>query len=88
MMWGWNGGWGWGGVVVSILMLLFWAAIIVGIVLVVRSLASSQASGAGQDAQARRSTALDVLEERYARGEIDREEFVRRRDDLLSRPGG
>jgi putative membrane protein len=32
-----------------------------------------------------RSTALDVLEERYARGEIGRDEFLEKKRDLSSR---
>jgi putative membrane protein len=30
-------------------------------------------------------TALDVLEERYAKGEIQREEYIQKRNDLLNR---
>jgi len=30
-------------------------------------------------------TAREIVDERYARGEVDREEYLRRRDDIASR---
>ncbi len=36
----------------------------------------------GRNRKSERSAPLDILEGRYARGEIDREEFLKRRDDL------
>lgn len=36
----------------------------------------------GDPGERRGKTALEVLEERYARGEIDREEYLKRRADL------
>jgi putative membrane protein len=55
------------------------ALVIVGIVVGVRWLTT----GAGQRAGGSRSNgALDVLRERYARGEISRDEFQRMRQDL------
>ncbi len=82
----WDGGMGWGfGLVGLIMMVLFWGAVIVGIVFVVRALSQQSAQRNGQEtgfsAQGRRP-ALELLEERYARGEIDREEFLERREDL------
>jgi len=93
MMWGWGNGMGgmggMGGVVGIVVMLAVLALIVVGIVLVIRSLSGHQVSG-----EARRSeetwrggtgskSALQLLEERYARGDIDREEFLQRKQDLL-----
>lgn len=58
-------------------MMLFWVVLfIVIIVLIVRLLMSS---GKEHD----RDSALETLKKRYARGEIDREEFEKRKKDLL-----
>jgi putative membrane protein len=51
----------------------FWAAIVLLVVLLVR-----RPRGEGPA----RSSALDILEQRYARGEISRDEFIERRDVL------
>jgi putative membrane protein len=51
-------------------MIIFWVAVIVGIVLLVRSLASSEKSGGSAQ-----EPAVEILRKRYARGEISREEF-------------
>lgn len=75
----WNGGsgmWFMG----TIMMLLFLAAAVAIVVLVVRSLGGH---GPVQDTHsARGSSALRILEERFARGEIDEEEFRKRKDAL------
>ena len=76
MMWGYNG-FGFGGFG----MLLFWILIIGGIVWLVRSLAKTPNAGSGEP-RTRDKTALDILGERYARGEIDKAEFEQKRDDL------
>ena len=73
-MHGWMmGDWGsWGyGMFGMVLMLLFWALIIIGIVFVVRWLFNR----GGQESPRRDDSALEILERRYARGEIDKETF-------------
>lgn len=72
----WHDGWGWGHMIFGgLFMVAFWVGIIVLIVLAIRWLVHGTRNGAGS----RTSTALDVLEERYARGEIDHDEFEQRR---------
>jgi putative membrane protein len=71
-MWGVGGMWGLG---MMLMMVVFWGVIIAGIVLGIRWL-SAQGGGSSPD------RALDILRQRYARGEIDREEFEARRRDL------
>ena len=63
----------------GILMLLFWGAIIGGGVLLVASLTRQKAAPVGRD-----ETPLEILKRRYASGEIDRDEFERVKESLLS----
>jgi len=72
-----SGGFGmWGPGFGGIFMILFWGLIIVGIVALVKFLMPPSGEGTP------RRDPVDILEERYARGEIDREEFESRRRDL------
>jgi putative membrane protein len=74
----WDHGWGGMGFGGS-LMLLFWILLIVGVVLLVRWLATGDAA---RRPGPPRNAALDLLKERYARGEIERDEFEQKRRDL------
>lgn len=78
--WGWDHmGFGGGGMGFGwIGMILFWVLIIVGIAALVKWFAA----GSPRDDRPREKTALDVLKERYARGEINREEFEQKKRDL------
>ncbi|HSC93681.1 MAG TPA: SHOCT domain-containing protein [Burkholderiales bacterium] len=76
-MWG-DYGWGWSMGFGMISMVLFWVLIILGIVILVKWIAGSTAGGG----QTPVKTALDILKERYARGEIGREEFEQKKRDL------
>lgn len=83
----WQGEWGWGHMVVGgVMMVLFWAAVIGLVVLLVRAV-SGGSRGETMSSWTPRATALDVLEERFARGEISREEFEDRRQVLLASRG-
>jgi putative membrane protein len=56
-------------------MMLFWVLVIAGLVLGIRWLVT-------QGRESRSDTALDILRQRYARGEINKEEFDTKRRDL------
>ena len=75
MMGGW--GMGWFGM---IFMAIFWGLIIVGLVLLIKWLI--QATKKGPEALHSGSRALEILKERYARGEIGKEEFEEKKRDL------
>ncbi len=72
------GGWGMGTGFGWIFMILFWGLVILGIVAIAKWIfGASKTSGTQNE-----KTALDVLKERYARGEIEREEFEQKKRDL------
>lgn len=73
----WHHGWGWSWghmIFGSVMMVLFWGGVILVIVLLVRRLGS----GAGSEAPPGKA-ALDILQERFARGEIDQQEYEERK---------
>ena len=83
MGWG-NQGYGMGGFG-GIVMLLFWGLIIVGVVLVIRYFTTGQVSGRKDSSPYEiRSEPLQILRERYAKGEIDSKEFEERKKMLES----
>lgn len=76
---GWGMGWGWLG------MILFWLVpLFVVIVLVAAAIKYLVGGGSRSkpESTAGRSDALAILEERYAHGEVEREEYLRKREDL------
>lgn len=78
--WGWGAHpmmwmWGAGGLVMMTIMVVFWTVLITGLVLLIRWLVR-------QARDARPDSALQILRERYARGEINRDEFEARKRDL------
>ncbi len=72
-------GWGMMGWFGPIMMLAFWAVIIIAVIFFIRWLVASSKGG---NAPRSEDSPLEILKKRYARGEINKEEFEEKRKDL------
>ena len=88
MPWMHGFGFGWGGMIFGgLLTLLFWGVIIALIVFAVRALSrpgSRQVTPAAGSPGQVTDQALEILRQRYARGEISKDEFNSMRQDLAA----
>lgn len=73
MGWGWGFGW--------IGMILFWLVPILLVLVAIKYLFGGR-NRTGMGPRQGDDRALAILEEKYARGAIDRDEFLQKRDDL------
>lgn len=92
MMHDWGSGWGVGNwLLMGFGMLVFWALVVGLIVWVVRSSGGARTGQAGpgvsldKPAGTVQPTVREILDQRYARGEISDEEYRARRDTLAAR---
>lgn len=87
----WGGGMGsWGVLLMAMGSVLFWALVVVGVVVLVRYAGRGIQPAALSDQS---PTSLQVLADRFARGEIDKDEYTWRLQVLLGaastkRPAG
>ena len=81
MMHDWGFGWGWGGGMLfgPFLMVVGFLLLIALVVLMIRWL-----NGGGGSPSVRVRSAREILDERFARGEIQRDEYEQRRNALNS----
>lgn len=80
----WSGAdWAW----MSALMLLFWTVVIAGVIWIVRGTGRRSDDGVPSDKHepAARPSAREILDERFARGELSKEEYRAARDLLSTR---
>lgn len=66
-------------------MILFLAIPLLLLAVLLKYLFTKSRGDGGQASEPERPTPLDVLKEAYARGEISRDEFLQKRDDILEK---
>src|SRR5215831_5991270 len=74
--WGMHPMWGVWGIGMMVMMLMFWGVVIAGIVVAIRWMVSHGGALRPSD------HALEILRQRYARGDISKEEFEAKKQDL------
>jgi putative membrane protein len=72
MMYGWDGGW-----LMGIVMVLFWVLIIGTIAALVRYF------GGRHESSLPENSAIEILKRRYAQGEINRDEYEEKKKELV-----
>ena len=79
----WHDGWGWGHMIFGPLMMIaFIAVVVILVVLAIRWIGGSSRGAVPPVHTPQGRPPLDILKERFARGEIDKEEFEERRQVL------
>ncbi len=76
-MMNWGYGMGWGGMII---MAVFWISVIAGIIFLIRWVVLSTDRRHETKAE---DSALEILRKRYAKGEINKEEFEEKKKDLV-----
>ncbi len=84
-MMGYDGGWYWWMALHGVMFLAVVALIAIGVAVAIRFLTRADAGKthtvSGGDGG--RQSALGILDSRYARGEVDREEYLQKKKDLM-----
>jgi putative membrane protein len=65
--------------------IIFWLLILVLIGAAVVAVVRTGSAQSRPENAPQRSTGLEILEERYARGEINRDEYLQKKQDILGR---
>lgn len=84
-MWGPHGMMGYGYGWMPFMGMIFWLFVLVLIVAAVVAFVRLGGIADRPDRTPPRSSGLEILEERYARGEINRDEYLQKKQDILGR---